>query len=75
MPLRKVTVFDAPGAALEPSDEEGQAKPAILGVRFVNPDTYETIVLRGGKRTGPHGEVIEEVKPSRNFLRPPGEPV
>ena len=64
MALRKVTVFDKLGSAIEPTDEEGQAKPAVLGVRWLNPDTFETIKVRGGKRTGPRGELLEEVKPT-----------
>jgi len=64
MALRKVTLFDKEGSALEPDDEEGQAKPNVMGVRWVNPDTYETILVRGGKRTGPHGELIQEIKPA-----------
>jgi hypothetical protein len=64
MALRKVTLFDKPGTALVPEDEEGQAKPAVLGVRWVNDDTFETIRVRGGKRTGPKGEVLAEIPPT-----------
>lgn len=64
MALRKVTHFDSKGKAFELSDEEGQAKPCVLGIRWVNPETLETIYLRGGKRTGPHGELLQEIKPS-----------
>jgi hypothetical protein len=64
MSLRKVTLFDKQGSAVEPTDEDGQAKPAVLGVRWVNPDTFETIRVRGGKRTGPKNEVIEEIPPT-----------
>ena len=64
MALRKVTMFDKEGVALVPVDEDGQAKPAVLGVRWVNPDTFETIRVRGGKRTGPKNEVLEEVPPT-----------
>jgi hypothetical protein len=64
MALRKVTLFDHPGLTLEPVDEDGQAKPAVLGVRWVNPDTLETIYLRGGKRTDPRGETLQEVAPT-----------
>jgi hypothetical protein len=66
MALRKVTLFDHDGPAIEPVDEEGQAKPAVLGVRWVNPDTFETIRVRGGHRTGPKGEVLQEIKPTRD---------
>lgn len=64
MALRKVTYFDHKGVAVEPVDEEGQAKPCVLGVRWVNPDTFETIRVRGGKRTGPHGELLKEIEPT-----------
>jgi hypothetical protein len=64
MALRKVTFFDKVGAAGVPVDEEGQAKPCVFGVRWVNPDTFETIRLRGGKRTGPRNEVLEEIQPT-----------
>jgi hypothetical protein len=64
MALRKVTMFDKEGVALVPVDEDGQAKPAVLGVRWVNPDTYETIRMRGGRRTGPKNEVLEEIPPT-----------
>ena len=64
MSLRKVTYFDHRGPTLEPVDEEGQAKPAVLGVRWVNPDTLETIYLRGGKRTNPKGELLQQIPPT-----------
>lgn len=64
MSLRKVTMFDKEGVALVPVDEDGQAKPAVLGVRWVNPDTFETIRARGGRRTGPKNEVLEEIPPT-----------
>ena len=64
MSLRKVTLFDHQGPTLEPVDEDGQAKPAVLGVRWVNPDTLETIYLRGGKRTNPKCEVLQEIPPT-----------
>jgi hypothetical protein len=64
MALRKVSLFDHQGLGYEPVDEEGQAKPAVLGVRWVNPDTLETIYLRGGKRTDPKGELLSELPPT-----------
>lgn len=64
MGLRKVTLFDKEGTTLEPVDEEGQAKPCVLGIRWVNPDTFETIRVRGGKRTGPKGELLKEIRPT-----------
>jgi hypothetical protein len=64
MGLRKVTLFDHEGSGLVPVDEDGQAKPAVLGVRWVNPDTLETIYLRGGKRTDPKGQPLQEVPPT-----------
>jgi hypothetical protein len=67
MSLRKVTLFDKEGTTLVPVDEDGQAKPAVLGVRWVNPDTFETIRVRGGKCTGPKNEVLAEVPPTRDL--------
>ena len=64
MALRKVTYFDKAGIAAIPEDDESQAKPCVLGVRWVNPDTFETIRVLGGVRTGPHGEVIRKIDPS-----------
>lgn len=61
MSIRKVTYFDKPGPAEVPVDEDGQAKPCVLGVRYVNPDSFETIRVRGGKRTGRHNEVLQEI--------------
>ncbi|MFN8644004.1 MAG: hypothetical protein U0802_20985 [Candidatus Binatia bacterium] len=43
----------------EAIDEDGQAKPCVYGVPWVNPDTLATIAKHGGRRTGPHGEPIE----------------
>src|SRR5277367_3584371 len=63
MALRKVTMFDKEGTTLVPTEEDGQAKPAVMGVRWVNPDTFETIRVVGGKRTGPKNEVLMEVQP------------
>lgn len=67
MALRKVTFFDHPGLALEPVEEDGQAKPCVFGVRWVNPDTFETIRARGGRRTDPDGKTIKEISPTRDL--------
>jgi hypothetical protein len=67
MALRKVTFFDHDGKALEPIDEEGQAKPCVFGVRWVNPTSFETIRVRGGKRTDPKGNLLQDVEPTRNL--------
>ena len=67
MALRKVTLFDKEGQAIVPVEEDGQAKPCVLGVRWVNPDTFETIRARGGKRTGPKNEVLLEVPPTTDL--------
>ena len=64
MGLRKVTFFDKEGTAIVPVDDDGQAKPAVMGVRWVNPDTFETIRVHGGKRTGPKNEVLMDVPPT-----------
>ncbi|HVN27276.1 MAG TPA: hypothetical protein VMT64_02255 [Candidatus Binataceae bacterium] len=62
--LRKVTFFDKAGVQPKIEDEDGQAKPNVYGVRWVNQDTFETIRVRGGARTGPHGEVLQPVEPT-----------
>jgi hypothetical protein len=67
MALKKVTYFDKPGAAPRPETDDDQAKPNVYGVRWVNPDTFETIRVRGGARTGPHGEVLQEVDPTMDL--------
>jgi hypothetical protein len=64
MALRKVTMFDKEGTTLVPTEEDGQAKPAVLGVRWTNFDTFETIRVVGGKRTGPKNEVLMEIPPT-----------
>jgi hypothetical protein len=64
MALKKVTYFDKPGAAPRPETDDDQAKPNVYGVRWVNPETFETIRVRGGARTGPHGEVLQKVDPT-----------
>jgi hypothetical protein len=64
MALRKVTMFDKEGTTLVSVDDDGQAKPAVMGVRWVNPDTFETIRVVGGKRTGPKNEVLMEIAPT-----------
>jgi hypothetical protein len=69
MSLRKVTFFDKAGPSEVAVDEDGQAKPCVLGVRYVNPDTFETIRVRGGKRTGRHNEVLQEI-PATLDVRP-----
>jgi hypothetical protein len=67
MSLRKVTLFSKEGSAIEPVDEDGQAKPAVMGVRWVNPTTFETIRVRGGKRTGPKNEVLQDIPATRDL--------
>lgn len=57
MAKRMVTNFSRAGyPSYERIDEEGQAKPAIYGVRWVNPDTVSTLKKHGEQRTGPRGE-------------------
>jgi hypothetical protein len=64
MALKKVTYFDKAGPAARIEDDDQQAKPNVYGVRWVNPETFETIRVRGGARTGPHGEVLQKVEPT-----------
>lgn len=61
MAKRMVTNFSREGfPSYDEVDEEGQAKPAVCGQRWVNPDTLQTIRKRGGGRTGPKGEPLDE---------------
>ena len=64
MAVKKVTYFDKHGFVPHPEDDDGQAKPNVYGVRWVNADTFETIRVRGGARTDPHGEVLQKVEPT-----------
>lgn len=60
MGKRIVTNFANPSfPSTESIDEDGQAKPCVYGVPWVNPDTLATLEKHGGHRTGPHGEPIE----------------
>lgn len=64
MAKRMVTNFNRAGfPSYEQIDEEGQAKPCVYGVRWVNPDTIETIRRHGGRRTDPKGQPIAEPTP------------
>lgn len=57
MAKRKVTNFARAGfPSYEEIDEEGQARNAVYGVSWVNPDTLKTLRRRGGRPTGPKGE-------------------
>jgi hypothetical protein len=67
MALKKVTYFDKAGPAARIEDDDQQAKPNVYGVRWVNQDTFETIRVRGGARTGRHGEVLQEVDPTMDL--------
>jgi len=67
MSLRKVTFFDRHGPALQDVDEDGQARPSVFGVTWVNGDTFETIRARGGSRTDPYGRPIEPIAPSASM--------
>jgi len=63
MSKRMVTNFARAGfPSYEEVDEEGQAKPAIAGVRWVNPDTLRTLPKQkhGSRRTGPKGEPLDD---------------
>ena len=52
----------------EKLDDDGQAKPIVFGVPWVNPDTLRTIQRHdrrsGNLRTGPKGEPFEGIAPA-----------
>ena len=61
MSRRMVTNFHRAGfPSYEQIEEEGQAKPCVYGIPWVNEDTLKTIAKHGGKRTGPKGESMPE---------------
>ncbi len=65
MAKRFVTNFARTGYPnFQTIEEEGQAKPCVFGVPWVNPDTLRTISRHGGKRTGPKGEAFSGVAPA-----------
>ena len=69
MGRRMVTHFGRDGfPSYEEIDEEGQARPAVYGVKWVNVDTLATSGKHGGKRTGPKGEPIEDESSFRRKL-------
>ena len=54
-----VTNFQRAGfPSYEEIDEEGQAKPCVYGVPWVNEDTLKTLAKRAPRRTGPRGESL-----------------
>jgi hypothetical protein len=60
MGKRMATNFSRAGfPSHEAIDEDGQAKPCVYGVPWVNPDTLATLGTRPAVRTGPKGEPIE----------------
>lgn len=64
MAKRMVTNFTRAGfPSYEQIDEEGQAKPCVYGVPWVNPDTIATIRRHGARRTDPKGKPISEPSP------------
>jgi hypothetical protein len=61
MAKRMVSNFARAGfPSYEAIDEDGQAKPCVYGVQWVNPDTLETLRKHGTRRTGPKGEPLPD---------------
>jgi hypothetical protein len=61
-----VTNFHRAGfPSYEEIDEDGQAKPCVFGVHWVNSDTLRTMAKHGGKPTGPKGEALDDPKKFR----------
>jgi hypothetical protein len=66
MAKRMVTNFSRAGfPSYERIDEDGQAKPAVYGQAWVNPDTLATLQKHGSRRTGPKGEPIDDAATDR----------
>lgn len=54
-----VTNFQRSGfPSYEEIEEDGQAKPCVYGVHWVNPDTLKTLQKHGGRPTDPKGQPI-----------------
>lgn len=69
MAKRMVSSFSRQGyPSHQTIDDDGQAKPCVFGVPWVNPDTLRTIKRHAGKRTGPKGEPFEGVAPADRKL-------
>lgn len=65
MAKRMVSSFSRQGfPSHQQIDDDGQAKPCVLGVPWVNPDTLRTLKRHGGVRTGPRGEPFEGTAPA-----------
>ncbi len=61
MAKRMVTHFSRAGyPSYEEIDDDGQAKPCVFGVPWVNEDTLATSRKHGSKRTGPKGEPLTD---------------
>lgn len=70
MGKRMVSNFSRTGfPSSEAIDEDGQAKPCVYGVAWVNPDTLATLRKHGGTRTGPKGEPIDGAALVKRTLR------
>jgi hypothetical protein len=64
MAKRMVTNFSRAGfPSYEQIDEEGQAKPCVYGVPWVNPDTIATIRRHGAQRSDAKGNPIPQATP------------
>jgi len=73
MAKRMVSNFSRAGyPSYEKLDDDGQAKPCVFGVPWVNPDTLKTLQRHGSTRTGPKGEAFEGVAPAERKVEPGG---
>ncbi len=71
MAKRMVSNFSRTGyPSYEQIDDDGQAKPCVQGVSWVNPNTLRTVARHGGVRTGPKGEPFAGVAPADRVLGP-----
>ena len=71
MAKRMVSNFSRAGyPSHQEIDDDGQAKPCVQGVAWVNPDTLRTIARHGGERTGPKGEPFSGTAPADRLIGP-----
>lgn len=63
-----VTSFSRAGyPSYELIEEDGQAKPSVMGQAWVNRETLATLGKHGERRSGPKGEPLDDVLVKREL--------